>query len=351
MMMMMNEFELLSEGLSNVKLQQRRRGVEAQRRARLLDDKMRTIGVDKEFLDKQVAEKITRKRAEKEEQDAYDAATLDNLKRDSERRYQQLKVKREMEKAIVDYRHWHQKPGGKQEFDPEGSRGGKMQMMMLPGLPGEDLDSRTRVQRQREQLRDWLIQQQEDQAAEKHRQKMEKQRDDQSRVDMDNEALQLQRKELDRRKAETVATQEWNLNTMTKAEERRRQERTQKDIWQQGLHAGTMGAPGFCPSSDRKPPPESLMQITQFHKHQIEEKTRAELEEKREEMRHSTSRLDRARTAVLLERQQARRRKQLRRHMDTTNKDLATSQAQRKDDIERGHIDESFFAQFNTSSR
>ncbi|XP_077372025.1 RIB43A-like with coiled-coils protein 2 [Festucalex cinctus] len=342
--MMTNSIELLSEGLSNVKVQ-RRRDIEARRRERLLDDKLRSIGIDKEFLDKQVAEKMARKKAEKEQQDAYDTTLLDNIKQASTLHPQHLNVKHDTKKAIVDSRHQHQQPGNGKELDPEA------QMMMLPGLLGEDPDSKRRAQRQREQLRRWLEQQQEEKAAEKHRQKMEELQDDRRRVDMDTEALQLQNKEMGRRKAAAVVTKEWNLNTMTKTEERRRQERHQDDIQQQGQHRGMMGAPGLYPNSDRKPPPESLMQIVQFHKYQIEEKTRAELEKKREELRHDGVRLDSARTAVLLHRQQARRRKQLRRHVDTTNKHLAATQEHRKEDIGRGHIDERFFSQFNTSCR
>ncbi|XP_049578472.1 RIB43A-like with coiled-coils protein 2 [Syngnathus scovelli] len=343
-MMMMSNTELLLEGLSNVKVQ-RRRDIEARRRARLLDDKLRCIGVDKEFLDKQVAEKIARKKAEKEEQDAYDAAMMEDINQASLLHTQQLKVKHDTEKAIADFCRQYQQPRDGQELGPEA------QMMMLPGLLGEDPDSRPRTQRQREQLQRWLIQQQEEKSAEKHRQKMEKLQDDRSRVEMDNEALQLQNKELERRKAVAAATKEWNMNTMTKAEERRRQERKQEDIQQHGLHTGMMGAPGLHLNSDRKPPPESVMQISQIHKHQIEEKSRAELAKKREEMQHDGIRLNSARTAVLLERQQARYRKQLRQHVDGTNKQLAALQEYRKEDLGRGHIDERFFSQFNTSSR
>ncbi|XP_077423384.1 RIB43A-like with coiled-coils protein 2 [Vanacampus margaritifer] len=266
------------------------------------------------------------------------------MKRASLLHPQQLKVKHDTEKVVVDYRH--QQAGKRpKELDPEA------QVMMLPGLLGEDPDSRGRAHRQREQLRRWLVQQQEEKAAEKHRDKMEKLQDDRKRVDMDAEALQLQDKELDRRKAAAVATKEWNLNAMTETEERRHHERHQDAAQQQGQHTGTMGAPGLYPSSDRKPPPESSARIIQFHKHQIEEKMRAELEKKNEEMRHHGVRQDSARTAVLLDRQQARRRKQLRRHVDTANKHLAASQEHRKEDIGRGHIDERFFSQFNTSCR
>ncbi|XP_057691681.1 RIB43A-like with coiled-coils protein 2 [Corythoichthys intestinalis] len=336
--MMMNNTELLSD----VKVRMRRDN-EARRRARLLDDKQRSIGIDKEFLDKQVAEKIARKQAEKEEQKAYDAAMMENIYQAPLLHNRQVKVTRGSEKATVDFYPHHQQPRG---FPTDQGH-----LTMLPGLHGEDPDRGSRVQRQKEQLRRWLIQQRDEQAAEKHRKKMEKLQDDRQRVHMDNEAVQLHNKDLERRKAAAVVTKEWNVNTMTKTEEKRRQVRNEELIQQQGQHAGSMGAPGLCPSSDRKPPPESLMQITVFHKNQIEEKLLAELKKRGEERQNDGIRLDSARMAVLLERQQARNRKQFRRRVDTVNKQLAAAHQNRKEDLRHGHIDESFFSQFNTSCR
>ena len=50
---------------------------------------------------------------------------------------------------------------------------------------------------------------------------------------------------------------------------------------------------------------------------------RMEFEKKQEEEQHDSFRVDSARTAVLLERQQARLNKQLRRQLDSTNIKLA----------------------------
>ncbi|XP_061826167.1 RIB43A-like with coiled-coils protein 2 [Nerophis lumbriciformis] len=337
--MMMNNMELLSGEFSSVKLQ-RRRDIEEKRRARIFADKVRTIGVDKEFLDTQVAEKIARKKAEKEQDDANDAAMLQSIKQACLLHHQQEKAKRAMEKDVVDYHRQYQ-----QGFGPDDMHVGAAHLM-LPALLGEDPDSSGRVQRQREQLKAWLLQQQDEQAEEKQRQKMEKLQDDRRRIELDNEALELQNLQLERRKAAAFATKEWNKIMMTQREEHCQE--SDKDM---EYKVGMMGAPGLCPSSDRKPPPESSEKITEFQQHQIEAKRRAELEKKKEELRHDGVRLDSARSAELMERQQARYRKQLRRHVDVTNQHLAASQKHREVGIKRGHIDESFFSKFNTSSR
>ncbi|XP_077597785.1 RIB43A-like with coiled-coils protein 2 [Stigmatopora nigra] len=328
--MMMNKMELLSD----VKVQFRRDNDE-RRRARLFDDKLRSIGIDKEFLDKQVAEKIAKKQAEKEQQKACDAAMMDAFLLPN----QQVKVKDTSQKAVVDF--------GLHCPQPRGVPRCQGHLTMLPGLLGEDPEKEGRVQRQKEQLRGWLIQQRDEQAAEKHRKEMEKQQDDQIRVLKDNEAVILHNKDLERRKAAALVTKEWNINTMTKREERDHEEVTQEQV----PHLSCMGAPGLCPSSDRKPLPESLTQIRVFQKQQTEEKMMAELSMQGEESRHDGIRLNSARMAVLLERQQARNKKHFRRHLDVVNKQLAETQQNRKEELRHGNIEESFFSQFNTSCR
>lgn len=84
----------------------------------------------------------------------------------------QQKEKRAMEKAVVSYQHQCQQPWSRRERDlndPKHSDG----QMMLPGLTGEDLQCKIRQQKQKDQLRQWLIQQQTDQSAQRHQQKLE----------------------------------------------------------------------------------------------------------------------------------------------------------------------------------
>uniref|UniRef100_A0A8C6VZG1 RIB43A domain with coiled-coils 2 n=1 Tax=Nothobranchius furzeri TaxID=105023 RepID=A0A8C6VZG1_NOTFU len=154
--------ELTSERIARERLETRRKR-EAERQERIFKEKVRTIGVDVKALDMQVEEKKARK----------GAYVL--LKADAEdRRYnfeacvhqnRQKKKSREMEKALVNYRHQHQMPSTRREFDlndPDCYRKldpGDAQMM-LPGLAGEEQDSKSRLKRQKEQLREWLLCQQ-----------------------------------------------------------------------------------------------------------------------------------------------------------------------------------------------
>ncbi|XP_008290576.1 RIB43A-like with coiled-coils protein 2 [Stegastes partitus] len=343
--------ELVSDRLARTTLE-RRRHKESERRERIFNDTVRTMGVDKEALDLQVTEKKKQEAAAKKEQDAYDAEMLHSRKAANILQNQQVKEKRALEKAVVTFRRQNQQPRSQREFDlndPDLCRKtdqGDAQMI-LPGLVGEDPESKSRLQRQREQLRGWLVQQQAEQAAKRNQQKLEEQRYERNRVETDNVAVQLQNQEKERREAAAIANKDYNLAKIKEKNNLQRQ-LTEADA---ECTPSVVGVPGLCPSSDRRAPPESLQQINQFQKHQIEEKRRTELNKKREEERYDRVRLDSARAALLLERQQARLDKQLRRHLDNANVQLAEAHRRQKPDIDRGRIDDSFFSQFNTCSR
>ncbi|XP_069019697.1 RIB43A-like with coiled-coils protein 2 isoform X1 [Embiotoca jacksoni] len=330
---------------------EKRRNTETERRGRIFNDKLRTIGVDKEALDAQVNEKKQQEDAAKKEQNAYDADTLHNSKVAGVLQSRQAKEKRALEKAIDAYRHRHQQPRPKYgPNDPGGCGKADAQMMLSGRLAGEDAASESRLRRQREQLREWLVQQQADRAAERHQEKLEEQHYDRCRAEMDDKMEQLQRLQVERRKAADIATKDYNL---AKIEEKR--ERDDEVNHPRGQPTGedadpdTVGLPGLCPSKNRRAPPESLQQIIQFRKHQIEEKERIEFEKKQEEELCNRVRLDMVRAAVLRERQQARLNKQTRRQLDSSNVQLAETHKQKPD--QRGCFDESFFSQFNTCSR
>ncbi|XP_029008741.1 RIB43A-like with coiled-coils protein 2 [Betta splendens] len=324
------------------------------RKQRTSSEKTRTCGVDVEGIKEQVKEKRKQEEEDKKKQDAHAANMLHNSRVASVLQSREEKEKRAMEKAIVSYRHQHQHdpndPRRCGRTDPADAQ------MMLPGLAGEDPDSGGRLRRQREQLREWLVQQQREREARRRRLQAEERRYVQSTEDMNAKAAQLERLEVETRKAAAVNTQEYN-KAKVKAEEKRQQEQdrmdkaSQAEATKQLLMGADVSVPGLCPGSDRRDPPESLQQVLQYQQYQIEEKRRIEMMKKQEEDREERVRLDSARAALLIERQQAKLNRQLRQHLDSTNVKLAEIHEQSKPDIERGHIDDSFFSKFNTSRR
>ncbi|XP_068168637.1 RIB43A-like with coiled-coils protein 2 isoform X2 [Antennarius striatus] len=330
---------------------ERRRRTENERRERIFKDKERTIGVDKATLNMQLTEKKKQEEKAKEGNKCYDAERLHNGKVACLLYRKQEKERRAMEKAMTTYRHQYQQPWTQREYDlndPDRCRKTELSdaQMMPPGLVGEDPDFKTRRQRQREQQRDWLIQQQSEKVAERHRQELQDQLYDQSRAELEDKVLQLHSVEMEKRKAAAIATKDYNVAKI----EEKQQQRQLDGVGDEPMPS-VVGVPGLSPSTDRPDPPESLQQIVQFQKYQMEEKKRTELEKKQEEVRHNRVRLDSAHSALLLERQQARMNKQLRQHLDSINAKLAQTRKEQKPDIERGRIDDSFFSKFNTCSR
>uniref|UniRef100_A0A674P8X7 RIB43A domain with coiled-coils 2 n=1 Tax=Takifugu rubripes TaxID=31033 RepID=A0A674P8X7_TAKRU len=271
--------ELLLERL------QMRQRVEAERRERIFNDKVRTIGVYAEML--------------------HNSRVLNLLHR------KQQKEKRTMEKALVAYQHQCQLPWSQRERGLKCDDG----QMMLPGLAGEDPYFRVRQQKQKAQLKQWLIEQQTDQSIQRQ---------------MDNKALELQSAEVQTRNAVAVATKEHNLAMVSASAD---------------SHYSWEGMGLERKDCQFKSTPERLQEMILFQKHQMKEKWRMEMEKKQENGHHDRVRLDSARTALLMERQQARQSKELRCNLDRTNVKIA------QDQREQGRIDESFFTQFNTCSR
>uniref|UniRef100_G3PKJ9 RIB43A domain with coiled-coils 2 n=1 Tax=Gasterosteus aculeatus aculeatus TaxID=481459 RepID=G3PKJ9_GASAC len=211
-----------------------------------------------------------------------------------------------------------------------------------------------RRSRQKEQLREWLLQQQRERTAERHQQKLDERHYGQGREDMDNKALQLQSIEMERRKAALVATTEYNRAMQGQHDDVGTANHLRGDLTGGGAEPpeGRVPVPVWGSSGDKRAPPQSLLETIQFQKYQIEEKRTAVEREKREEEQHDRVRLDSGRAALLLERRQTKLNKQLRRQLDSTNVRLA--ETRRQQSVIHSYtrsIDDSFFSQFNTCSR
>ncbi|KAM4618190.1 RIB43A-like with coiled-coils protein 2 [Polymixia lowei] len=323
----------------------------------------------------QVKEKKKKAEAEKESLNAYAADMVRNDKAAHLLDSRQVKEQRAMEKAIVNYRQNFQQPRYQRECDLNDPAHCKIAdrdgaQMMLPGLAGEDPDSSARLKRQKEQFREWSVQQQRERTAARLQQKLEDEQYDQWRVSLDNKALQLQKIEEERRKAAALATKDYNLAKAAELKERHRRElehseednRTeilnhlQAELIDNGAgpNCAVPGMPRLPPSLSQRVSFQDMQYILQFHKYQLEEKKRTELERNQEEEQQDRFRLDSARTALLLERRQARINRQLRRDLDRSNAKLAEAQKQQKKALEKEYVnipDDSYFSQFNTSSR
>ncbi|XP_023841609.1 RIB43A-like with coiled-coils protein 2 isoform X1 [Salvelinus sp. IW2-2015] len=375
--------ELLSDRIATASLE-RRRNREMQRQDRIFNAKVRTIGIDKEALDSQVKERKKKEQAEAESLKAYASVicrwnacplAADAVRNDKAACLLdqcQLKDERLLQGGIEDFRLNFQPRWSRREYDlsnPDKIRG-QEGIQMLPGLVGEDPDSQGRLKKQQEQLREWSVQQQHELATARHQQRQEEQQYDQDRVDLDNKALQLQRIEEERRRTVALATKNFNLTKAAENAEKRWKEWQQqeednrtdilnqlqgellRESHEQGI--SVPGLPRLRPDSYKGLTDEQLRHIINCQQQQIDEKRRIQAEQQQEELQQDRFRVASARTALLMERQQARINKQLRRTQDNTNAQLAEAHHEQKKYLEKVYTnipDDSYFSQFNTSSR
>ncbi|KAM6946125.1 RIB43A-like with coiled-coils protein 2 [Aplochiton taeniatus] len=275
----------------------------------------------------------------------------------------QAKDERNVHEAIDDFRQNFQQLWSRREFDlndPDSLKTQQDGNQMPPGLVGEDLDSKSRLMKQREQLRVWSLQHHQDQYDAWCQQRKEDQRYDRRRVQLDEKAFELQQIEEERRKGVTVATKNFNLTKAAETAERRQrewqleQEDNQTDVLNQLqgplLREGGGQAVGE-PGAERR---RADTELVRFHRQQAQEKKRLELEQEKEKLQQERLLKDTNRAAMLLDRQQARLTRQRRQDMDNANAELAEAHLSQKKYLEKVYAntaDESYFSQFNTSSR
>ncbi|XP_054893289.1 RIB43A-like with coiled-coils protein 2 [Poeciliopsis prolifica] len=325
---------------------ERRQNYEAERRHRIFNEKFRTIGVDKEALDRQVIEKLKRKSELKNQEDAQHAEVQQYNRAAGLLQRRHEKADRSAHQARAAFWHQNQNPQSRREFDlndPDALKKTESQMV-LPGLLGEDPQSGSRQQRQQEQLRDWLLQQQNELQQKRLKQKLDEMLDDQYRQEVGRRAMELQNLEMAKRKADLIDDANYNVAKLVEKTNREREQR-------EDIALSALSIPALYPGANRKDPAETQQQVTQFQLQQVLERKRLEMERKQREEDQDRLLLDSARSAMMLERLQEKQNKQLRKHMDSVNAQLAHIRLQESPDLKRGRIDDSFFTQFNTCTR
>ncbi|XP_077574819.1 RIB43A-like with coiled-coils protein 2 [Stigmatopora nigra] len=322
---------------------ERRRINEQERKERIFNDKLRTIGVDKQGLEKQLDDHKKINDAEKLEQSSFEATFLYNSRQAYLLHVKEEKEKRAQEKSSFKEQYQRVIQERLNRDDSEEP----LENMMPPGMAGEDPGSENRTQRQKEQLREWLLQQQTELAEKKEQQRMEKMNHDKFRVHIDNVAMQLEHIEMEKRKQNAVEMNEFN---QAMAVEKERHEREVKEDPRE-IRPSQAGVPGILHSYDRRPRPESYQQMHKFWNLQVQEKTMTEIEGLKDKQQYARWCANAARTATIIQRQQERQKKELRQELDYDNGITAEYEKRNRPDIKRGRIDESFFAKFNTCSR
>ncbi|XP_017576530.1 RIB43A-like with coiled-coils protein 2 [Pygocentrus nattereri] len=365
----MDRVQLLSDRVAAAHLDRSRKR-ELQRQERIFNARARTVGIDTDALDHQVQEKRSKEEAEAKALKEHTDGLIRSDRTACVLERRQKKDGRLLEEAIVRFRQQFQQPSLRREFDLNDPELLKKQdgVRILPGLTGEDLDSGERARRQREQLRDWSIQQQLELEQAKELQTLEDQQYDRSQLALDSRALELQKMEEEHKRAAAIAIKDFNQALAAGVMKRRESERHKEEENNQADVLNQLQGELLSESPQRVPgltrvrrdcykglTPQQLMHYTNYQQQQAEEKRRARVQQREEELQQDRERLASARAALLQERRQERISKELRRALDNTNTQLAQMQKAQRNFLEKevytNSADESYFAQFNKTSR
>ncbi|NWW30430.1 RIBC2 protein, partial [Panurus biarmicus] len=363
---------------------ERRRRRELLRRERIFNARIRTIGIDKDALDAQVKERKIQEAAEKAQHErfAHEMKKNDKLMCLLEER-QKNEIK-EINKALNEFQKNFQKPETRREFDlndPQALKKDRPARVSdddprctvsgMQKFVGEDLNYDQRMKFQKEQLREWSLQQQKDWKNALADQKLADDLYDKFRIELDRKIMEEQRKEEESRRVVCTATKTFNKIQVAELDHKNELEKAQKIKDDMDEITCLLRGDFLSENPDQAIGPcskhpvlvdrwkgmnqEQLMAIRQFQKEQALEKMRAREQERRRDAEWDRQRLQAARAQLLWERHQQRQNQVQRQDLDVRNAELSQEQKAKniylKEEEYSNIPTEEFYAQFNTTTR
>ncbi|XP_050569146.1 RIB43A-like with coiled-coils protein 2 isoform X4 [Cygnus atratus] len=214
---------------------ERRRQRELQRQSRVFNARLRTIGVDKDALDAQVKDRKIQEAAKKARNEELANEIKQNDKVMCMLEERQKYDIRNINKAVSDFQKNFQKPETRREFDLSDPQALKKDrparlsdsdprctVSSLQKFMGEDLNYSLRMKFQKEQLREWSLQQQRDWKNALADKKFLDDLHDKNTIELDRKTMEQQRTEEETHRAVCAATKEFNRSQRLKEEECRR---------------------------------------------------------------------------------------------------------------------------------
>ncbi|NWQ64378.1 RIBC2 protein, partial [Neopipo cinnamomea] len=361
---------------------ERRREQEFLRRSRIFNARLRTIGIDKDALDVQVKERKIQEAIEKarHEKFANDMKRNDRLMCLLEE--QQKREIKDMNKALKEFQK-NQTPETRREFDlndPQALKKDRPARVSdtdprctisgMQKFAGEDLNYEQRMKFQKEQLREWSLQQQKDWKTALADQKLADDLYDKYRVEIDRKIMELQRQEEESRRAVCTATKDFNRIQADELAYKKELDKSQtlRDNMDEitfllrGDFLSENPAQALSPLGDRVlvdrwkgMSPEQLMAIRHYQKEQVQENLRMKEQERQRDAEWDRQRVQAARAQILLEREQQRQHRERRRDLDFMNAELSQEQRAKniylKEEAYSNVPTAQYYAQFNTTTR
>ncbi|NXW78250.1 RIBC2 protein, partial [Hirundo rustica] len=340
--------------------------------------------VDKDALDAQVKERKMQEAAEKAQHErfAHDMKKNDKLMCLLEER-QKNEIK-DINKALSEFQKNFQKPETRREFDlndPQALKKDRPARVSdddprctISGMQkfmGEDLNYDQRMKFQKEQLREWSLQQQKDMKNALADQKLEDDLYDKFRIELDRKIMEEQRKEEESRRVVCAATKNFNRIQAAELDHKNELEKAQKIKDDMDEITCLLRGDFLSENPDQAIGPwskhpvlvdrwkgmnqEQLMAIRQFQKEQALEKQRVREQERRRDAEWDRQHLQAARVQLLWERHLQRQNRVQRQDLDVRNAELSREQKAKniylKEEEYSNIPTEEFYAQFNTTTR
>lgn len=325
-----------------------RRQQHAERLKRIMNEREREIGLDVEFLQKQIEEKKAREAAEKAEEEEYQRRFLEEQRIAAGLARQEEKTRRQIQQEDIEFNMKYLTKDKRREADIEfaplepARRTDNDPWLTVSGgqkFEGEDLGSVDRAKRQREQLLRW----QKEQMAEIENRKAQElaedrewqrryiendrimqenaQREHEARLqwrdEINAENERLAREKREREEAEKRADLEFNQAEI---------QRTNASAFMSESRQQAVGVNGKCITQDWKGmTDEQKLAIIEERRQQKLEAERLRQEKIAQEQREEAERMRIAKEAIKAERAEQRRRKQeLRNLADEYQKEAVT---------------------------
>uniref|UniRef100_A0A8C6HKE5 RIB43A domain with coiled-coils 2 n=1 Tax=Mus spicilegus TaxID=10103 RepID=A0A8C6HKE5_MUSSI len=353
------------------------------RQGRIFDARNRIIGGDTQAWDFQVRDQKIKEITDKARHEAFAAEMKHNDKvmcmaRDREQRH-----RKQLCRAINDFQQNFQKPETRREFDlsdplalqkelPARISDNDMRNTIsgMQKFMGEDLNFQERRRFQKEQSREWFLQQHGEREKARADHLLAEHLHTQTRLKSDETARELMKLEGSTRKEVCAAVKAFNKNQVVELTERKRQEKQQEqednmteitnllhgDLLSENPRpvASSFGSHRVVLDRWKGMNREQLEEIWFTQKQQIQEKLRLQEEERQHSMDWDLRRIRKAHASLLHERQQQRLLREQRRALDCSNLNLARQQYLQKKQMNTASSSqptEDYFSQFNTRSR
>nr|XP_042907776.1 RIB43A-like with coiled-coils protein 2 [Parasteatoda tepidariorum] len=361
----------------------RRRIVEEQRKQRIFNSKVRQIGIDVEALNWQVHDSKFQRAKEEERDRKFAEEAINNDKLALLFEQQKNDQVREVNKKMDEYRLTAQRPEFRRDFDLYDPDGKKKELPPrisdndlcpisgLQKLDGEDLNNKNRSKKQKQQIRDLLLQQMHEKRLENYKKDREIQEWEKALLDQDRKAMLLEKMQEENYKKMIESLKRDNKLMSLQTLERKMSDKIMDDIekkkdiefnFYESLLNEDLSSARSSLGSHRVPGDRwkgmnkgELQEIYKEQLRQIEEKKRRREAGELENAVWDQQLMNLEKEALRLKEEEKRIKHLMNENLQSINHELSREQKFHNDYMNKvafkNTISKDFFSQFNTTTR